>query len=71
MVYEDRRGYQYKVMQDLKGRYCPRSHSPDRGPDVGWRTCKMFTPRETREESERDLEGWALRKGMSIVGIVS
>lgn len=70
-VYEDRRGYRYKVMQDLSGRYCPRGHSPDRGPEVGWKTCKAFTPRETREEAERDLDAWAMRKGMAIVGSVS
>lgn len=70
IIYEDRRGWRYKVMPDLAGKFCPRFHKPESGPDVGWKTCKSFQHRNTREESELDLEGWAMRKGMNVVGSV-
>ena len=66
-VYEDRRGWRYRVMMDLAGKYCPRFHKPESAPEVGWKCCKAFSHRDTREEAERDLDGWAMRKGMTVV----
>ena len=66
-IYEDRRGWRYKVMPDLAGKYCPRFHKPESGPDVGWKICKAFLHRDTKEEAEADLRAWAARKRMSVV----
>lgn len=68
IVYEDRRGWQYRVMPDLAGKFCPRYHKPESKPDVGWKTCKAFSHRDTPEEAEMDLQAWAFRKGMKVVG---
>ena len=66
-VYVDRRGWTYKVMPDLAGKYAPRYHKPESAPEVGWKTCKAFTHRDNLEEAERDLKAWAMKKGMTAV----
>ena len=64
-VYVDRRGWKYKVMPDLAGKYAPRYHKPESAPEVGWKICKAFTHRDSLKESERDLKAWAMKKGMT------
>lgn len=64
-VYEDSRGWKYKVMEDLAGKFCPRYQKPGK---AGWKTCHHgFGHVESREESEAALAAWAKKKGMKVV----
>lgn len=62
-TYEDKRGWRYKVMQGIgtppvfKGRY-----NKLRGNT--WKCVRTLPWRDTREEAEKDLAGYAARHGM-------
>jgi len=64
-VYIDNRGWKYKVMEDLAGRFCPRYQKPGK---TSWKTCHGFGHVGVREESEAALAAWAEKKGMKVVG---
>lgn len=66
MMYKDKRGWRYKVMQGLgtppvfKARYnkpCSKT----------WRCVRTLPWRETEEEAEKDLAGYAARHNMQVV----
>ena len=65
MIYEDSRGWKYKVMEDLAGKFCPRYQKPGKN---SWKTCHGFSHVENREKSEAALAAWAEKKGMKVVG---
>ena len=67
-IYEDERGWQYKVMEDLAGKFCPRYHKPSSPPDSGWKTCHGFDHVTERDVAEVLLGEWARKKGMKVVG---
>ena len=69
MMWVDKRGWQYKVMPDLAGRFRARYHKPDKqAVSRGWKSCKNFFPRDTEAEAQADLDAWAQDKGM--LGVV-
>ena len=70
VMYEDRRGWRYKVMSDSAGKFCLKYCKP-KSETMGWRTCKSFQHRASREEAELELDAWAMSKGMAVVGRVS
>ena len=45
MIYEDSRGWKYKVREDLAGRFCPRYQKPGK---TSWKTCHGFGHVESR-----------------------
>ena len=66
-VYEDERGWQYKVMEDLAGKFCPRYHKPSSPPDSGWKCCQNFDHVVERDVAEVQLSMWAREKGMVVI----
>ncbi|MBR2214389.1 MAG: hypothetical protein IJ849_01365 [Selenomonadaceae bacterium] len=68
-IYEDKRGWRYKVMPDLAGRFRTRYHKPDKKADAGWKSCNNFKPHKTEAEAQADLDTWAKVKGLKEVFI--
>ena len=66
-VYEDHRGWRYKVMQGLSNTFKARYHKPDRAPNVGWKGVSALPWRESAEEAQADLDKWAKLKLMREV----
>ena len=62
-VYEDERGWQYKVMEDLAGKFCPRYHKPSSPPESGWKCCKNFDHEVERDVAEVKLGAHAREHG--------
>lgn len=60
-VYEDSRGWRYRVMQGLGTEYKARYKKLDNG---GWRCVARLPWRATAEEAEKDLADYAVRHGM-------
>lgn len=67
-VYEDKRGWRYKVMKGIgtppifKGRY-----NKLRGNT--WKCVRTLPWRDTREEAEKDLARYAARHGMKELDV--
>lgn len=59
-VYEDSRGWKYKVMQGLgESSWKPRYQKPGKS---GWKCCATFPWRQTAEEAQADLDIMASKK---------
>lgn len=63
-IYEDARGWQYKVMPGLGGVYKARYQKPG---TKGWKCCRTLQWKETPEEAQIDLDNMALRKKFFVV----
>ena len=66
-IWKDTRGWEYKVMTDLSGKFRARYHKAGGNPETGWKSCRGFEPKETELEAQTDLNLWAKKKGMQIV----
>ena len=60
-VYEDSRGWRYRVMQGLGTEYKARYNKPGKG---GWHCVARLPWRATAEEAEKDLAAYAAGHGM-------
>lgn len=64
-MYEDWRGWRFKVMSGLgKYRFKARYKNPSRG---GWHCVGLLPWRATAEEAQADLDCYAAKKGMTEV----
>lgn len=63
-VYEDSRGWCYRVMQGLGTEYKARYKKLDKG---GWHCVARLPWRATAEEAEKDLADYAARHHMREV----
>lgn len=67
-VYEDHRGWRYKVMQGLgESNFKARYHRPEYKKGSGWRCVTVLPWRESVSEAQADLDKWAVKKGMKEV----
>jgi len=67
-VYEDYRGWRYKIMQGLgESTYKARYHKPDSPKNSNWRCVTILPWRKTEAEAQKDLDEWAKKKGMKEV----
>lgn len=66
-IWKDTRGWEYKVMTDLSGKFRARYHKAGSNPMTGWKSCRNFEPKETLGEAQIELNRWAKKKGMQIV----
>lgn len=65
-MWEDYRGWNYKVMRDLAGNFRARYQKPGHEPNVGWKSCKQFNPRKTFIEAQMDLNDYAKAKNFKV-----
>lgn len=65
-VYKDKRGWRYRVMRGIGEpvTYKARYNKPSGG---NWKCVRTLPWRETREEAEKDLAGYAARHNMQVV----
>ena len=67
-IYEDSRGWQYKVMPGLgENTFKARYHRPDTKADKGWHCVTVLPWRKTEADAQTDLDVWAKKKGMREV----
>ena len=67
-VYEDKRGWQYKVMPGLgNDNFKARYHRPETKKGRGWRCVTVLPWRKTEAEAQADLDAWAKKKGMQVI----
>ena len=63
-VYEDYRGWSYKVMKDLAGNYRARYNKPGTS---RWKSCLNLKPKENFFEAAEDLKNWAKQKNFKVL----
>ena len=62
-VYQDRRGWKYRIMPGLgDNSFKARYHKPDKPDDVSWHCCARMPWRSTFEEAQIDLDALAKEK---------
>lgn len=67
-IYEDYRGWRYKVMPGLgESTYKARYHKPDSPKNTQWKCVGTLPWRNTEEDAQKDLDEWAKRKGFKVV----
>jgi len=67
-VYEDYRGWRYKVMRGLGEKtYKARYHKPDSPENSNWKCVGSLPWRDTEADAQVDLDKWAKEKGMKEV----
>lgn len=67
-IYEDWRGWLFKVMPGLGNRFKARYKNPSRG---GWHCVAILPWRNTEAEAQADLDEYAEKKGMQIFQVLS
>ena len=66
-VYQDHRGWKYRVMPGLgENMYKARYHKPDKPDNVCWRCYTKIPWRSTFDEAQADLDALARRKQWHI-----
>ena len=67
IVYQDKRGWTYRVMPGLEEhRFKASYHKPDKPDNVCWHCCAKLPWRKTFEEAQDDLDAYAKRKKMTL-----
>ena len=66
-MYIDDRGWKYKVMGGIGGKYKIRFQTDRQSGDVGWKGYPVIPWRDTLEDAEADLEDQAKKRGWKLV----